>query len=269
MGKIMKYRKGVFIVIYSKTEKGIEYLILKRKLHWKGWEFPKGGLENNENSQKTILRELKEETGIKNPLIITKFDFSGKYKYEKELSDREGVIGQTFSLYGIRVKKQLIKVDSKEHSNYRWVDYNTAMSMLTWPNQKKCLKLVNSWLKSMKFREVKLDSGNIVLMGRNEAENEKLVREFLGKDNVIMHTVASGSPFCVALEKPSAKEKKEIASLCAAYSQDWRDNKQDVKVHVFTGKQVYKRPRMKIGTFGIKKAKIITAKKQDIIKWKK
>ena len=43
-----KYRKAVFIVTYLKTKKGIKYLILKRKLHWVGWEFPKGGLEKKE-----------------------------------------------------------------------------------------------------------------------------------------------------------------------------------------------------------------------------
>jgi len=44
------YRKAVFVVVYreTKTGKDRKYLILKRKLHWKGWEFPKGGLEKGE-----------------------------------------------------------------------------------------------------------------------------------------------------------------------------------------------------------------------------
>jgi len=43
-----KYRKAVFVLLYSKTKKWIEYLLLKRKLHWKGWEFPKGKIEPGE-----------------------------------------------------------------------------------------------------------------------------------------------------------------------------------------------------------------------------
>ena len=73
-----KYRKGVFIVTYRKTSKGIRYLILKRKLHWVGWEFPKGGVESKENIRKTIKREIKEETGQLS-LNIKKYDFYGKY----------------------------------------------------------------------------------------------------------------------------------------------------------------------------------------------
>ncbi len=267
----MKYRKGVFILMYTKTNKGIKYLILKRKLHWKGWEFSKGGIENKEPILKTVKRELKEETGISDFLWIKKFNFSGKYKYEKELSDREGIIGQTFeALYAVRVspEKMRIKIDKKEHSSYQWVDYKTALNMLTWKNQKESLKIVKKWLDKMKFREIILKD-NVILMGRNEKENEILVKEFLGKDNLIMHTAAKGSPFCVALKKPSLKDKKQMAVLCAAYSQDWRNNKQDVEVHVFTGKDVYKRKSMKTGTFGVKNFKIITAKKQDIEKWRK
>lgn len=267
----MKYRKAVFMAVYCKTKKGIEYLIFKRKLHWKGWEFPKGGVEDGENSDITIKRELKEETGLKNKdvLLVKDFKISGKYKYNKKLADRMGYIGQTYHLYLIRVNKKKIKPDNHEHSKAEWVNYKTALQRLTWKNQKKCLKSVNDWLNKMKFREVELNSGNVVLIGKNKEQNEKLVKEFIGKDNLIMHTVASGSPFCVALKKPSAKEKKQIAELCAVYSQDWRDNKQDVKVHVFTGKNVHKRKGMKVGTFGVKKTKIIITKKQDIKKWQK
>jgi len=121
----------------------------------------------------------------------------------------------------------------------------------------------------MNYRKVKLNSGKEILLGRTAENNEELVNEFKGKANLMMHTVAPGSPFCVALEKPSASDKKQMASFCASYSQDWRDNKKDVKVHVFTGKQVYKRKGMKVGTFGVKKAKTVVAKKADIEKCRK
>jgi len=145
----MKYRKGIFIVTYSRTKEKIKYLILKRKLHWVGWEFPKGGLEKGESFEKAVKREVKEETG-KPPFNIRKFHVSGKYKYKKGLKDREGVDGQTYSLYSAEIKPGLIKIDKKEHSDYQWLDFEKALRKLTWTNQRRCLKIVNSSLQNQK-----------------------------------------------------------------------------------------------------------------------
>lgn len=142
----MKYRRGIFIVAYSKTKKGTEYLVLKRKLHWKGWEFPKGGLKKGEKILDALKRELKEETG-RLPLNIKKFDISGKYTYNKRYSDRPGIKGQSFSLFAAEIKFEKIKLDKLEHSGYKWLDFENAVRKLTWKNQRKCLKIVNKWLK--------------------------------------------------------------------------------------------------------------------------
>jgi len=145
--EIKKYRPAVFIVTYSKDKNRIEYLILKRKLHWKGWEFPKGGMKKIETKEKAVKREIKEETGLE-ILNIKKFNIHGKYKYDKEYPDRKNIKGQTFSLYSAEVKKAKIKLDKLEHSDYKWLDFKQARKNLTWSNQRKCLKIVNDWLKN-------------------------------------------------------------------------------------------------------------------------
>ncbi len=122
----------------------------------------------------------------------------------------------------------------------------------------------------MKFRKIKLESGTQLLLGKNAEQNEELVKQFKGKDNVIMHTAEPGSPFCVIDNlKPTNKDMVASGAICAGYSQDWRDNKSDVIVHVFTGKDIRKRKGMKVGTFGVKKFKKIKVKKEYIEKWKK
>jgi len=141
-----KYRKSLFIVTYAKTKKGIEYLILKRKLHWKGWEFPKGGRRFYETKKKSVKRELKEETGLC-AVKIKRLGFSGKFKYDKEYPDRKGFKGQSYSLYSAEVRKGKIKLDEREHFDYQWLSFNKATQKLKWQNQKKCLKIVNAWLK--------------------------------------------------------------------------------------------------------------------------
>ena len=140
-----KYRLGVFIVVYSIRKNKIEYLILKRKLHWSGWEFPKGGKKSSESYKKSVRREILEETG-KKPLMIINLNVKGKYKYPKKLKDRPGIVGQTYRLYAVEIKKTRIKIDKIEHSDYRWVDFKIAMKKLSWEDQRKCLKVVNSYL---------------------------------------------------------------------------------------------------------------------------
>lgn len=144
-----KYRKAVFVVVYAKEKSKIYYLILKRKLHWKGWEFPKGGLKKIETKKRAVKREIKEETGLR-ILKIKKFNVSGKYKYKKELPDRNGIIGQTYYLYAVEVKKGKIKIDKLEHSDYKWLEFEKAIQKLTWPNQKKSMAIVHGWLKKLK-----------------------------------------------------------------------------------------------------------------------
>ena len=143
-----KYRRAIFVVVYFIDKKGeIEYLILKRKHHWKGWEFPKGGVDFNETKEETARREIKEETGLK-ILNIRKFNFSGKYKYKKEFGDRTGIIGQTFSLYAAEIKKGKVKIDKKEHSEYKWLKFEQAVKKVRFSNQKKSLRIVDEWLKT-------------------------------------------------------------------------------------------------------------------------
>ena len=142
-----KYRKAVFVLPYAKTNKEIEYLLLKRKLHWKGWEFAKGKIEKGEKKEKTARRELREETGHK-ALKIKRFNFSGKYNYEKMLKDRPEIKGQTFTLFAAEIKRTgKVSLDGKEHNGYKWVDFKKALKMLKWQNQRKSLRIVNSWLR--------------------------------------------------------------------------------------------------------------------------
>ena len=120
-------------------------------------------------------------------------------------------------------------------------------------------------VKKMKFREFETSSGKKVLAGKDAKSNEELVKQ-AEKNEIVLHTESPGSPFVNIKGKANKKDIKEAAIFCAKYSQDWRDNKQDIKVHVFSGKDVYKRKGMKTGTFGVKKQKKIKVKKEDIEK---
>ena len=141
-----KLRPAIFAVVYSEGKK-LEYLILKRKKHWVGWEFPKGKIEFLETKKMAVRREVKEETGLK-ILKIKKFNVKGLYHYKKKLKDRPKYIGQTYHLFVVKVKKGNVKIDEREHSGFKWVKFAEAGKKITWENQKKCLRIVNKWIRN-------------------------------------------------------------------------------------------------------------------------
>ena len=121
-------------------------------------------------------------------------------------------------------------------------------------------------MKKQNYREFITNSKLKVLAGKNQEQNESLVRKFIGKANIIMHTALPGSPFCIILGNPNKKDLKEAAVFCSRYSQAWKKPKikKDVEVHVFNGNDVYKTENMKAGSFGVKKHKKIIVKKENI-----
>ena len=123
----------------------------------------------------------------------------------------------------------------------------------------------------MKFREYKTSKENLVLLGKNDETNEELIKQ-ISSDEFVLHTSKPGSPFAnikFPSEKLSKEEIYEAGIFCAKHSQGWRDNKKDVKVHIFLGKDIYKTKSMKTGTFGIKDFKEIIIKKEDILEFEK
>jgi len=262
-----KYRKGVFVIVYYLDNEVPYYLVLKRKLHWTGWEFPKGGIDKGEAITEAVCREIKEETGLKFS-EMKKFNFLGKYDYQQKLKDREHLQGQTFeALYAVKAKSQNVVVDNFEHTEFKWLPYEKAVTLLTWENQKQAMKIVHEYLitkdeKYNGFRKSLTSSGKLLLAGKTESNNEHLVKKFVQPNELVFHTVARGSPFVVVKsnEKLTSQDIKETAIFCAKHSHDWRDNKKDVLVHYFLGKDIYKTPSMKTGTFGVKNAKEILVK---------
>lgn len=107
-----------------------------------------------------------------------------------------------------------------------------------------------------------------MLAGKSAENNEELIKQ-VEKNETVFHTAKPGSPFVNIKGKDNIKDRKEAAIFCAGKSKDWRDNKKDVAVHWFKGKEVYKERGMKIGTFGVKSYKKILVKKKDIEKFMK
>ena len=118
------------------------------------------------------------------------------------------------------------------------------------------------------FRKFETPSGAIVLAGKSAENNEELIKQVCPSE-IVLHTVNPGSPFINIKGKATKEDIVWSGAVCAKYSQDWRDNKKDVIVHIFRGKDIYKDKKMKTGTFGVKRYEKMKVKKEDIIKFEK
>ena len=122
-------------------------------------------------------------------------------------------------------------------------------------------------MKKTNFRKIITENGTVILAGRNDEGNEKLILQSEENEEVF-HTKEAGSPFVNIKGKAQKSDVKTAAIFCAKFSRDWKKNKKDVIVHQFKGKDVYKDKGMKAGTFGVKKFKTIKIKKEDIEKFR-
>lgn len=131
-----QYSYGAIVV---RQEKGnLIYLLVK---NFRGeWGFPKGHKEKNEKPLDTAMREIWEETSIKDLKFAPGFKEELVYRYEGEIKTIE-----KHAIYFIAVTTQSeLKCLDAEHTELRWGSYEEAMKLLTFENTKELLKKARS-----------------------------------------------------------------------------------------------------------------------------
>ncbi len=128
-------------VIYDIKYKKPYFLIMHRKLRWKGWELVKGTVElKDKDLKKAIRREVKEETGLKNFKIVKdlKKKFSFNWGKTKKVNILKVFLIKANMKQRIKLKQRII-----EHDGYLWCDYETTFKKLTYDNAKNLIKAAN------------------------------------------------------------------------------------------------------------------------------
>ncbi len=243
----MRIEHSYGIIIYSYINEAPVYLFLSRREGW--YDFPKGHIEAGETGTMAALRETYEESGIKlsEDQLIPFFSHDIEYNFTYN-----GIkIEKHVEMYMAHVNNVEVKVSS-EHTGYKWLSFEDAMSILKFNNQKELLsfaekyrikfecmaKLNEEYGELYKTPDWKLSknfvpgTGNlcskIMVIGQAPGKNEDIQKKpFVGRsgqllDNILMNAGINRNDIyitsVVQFFPPSNRipDKKEI-SLCLPY----------------------------------------------------
>jgi putative (di)nucleoside polyphosphate hydrolase len=142
----LPYRKAVTGYVVDNDN---NFLLIQNKLYKKNhWRPPGGGINEGEDPEKALLRELKEELGTEKFEIKAKSELINKYdwpvwfikSYKKEWRGQERIQ----FLVQFTGNKSDIKINKEEIKNAKWVPLSELSKYFNIPNQlteaKKVLK---------------------------------------------------------------------------------------------------------------------------------
>lgn len=130
----------VEIIVFKIINGEIFFLLLKRNEQKGGfWQPVTGGARYQESLIQAVRRELKEETGINNPLRI----IEGVYYFEFNTKEY-GLLKEY--VFGVEVTAAVKIKISSEHTEMRWCALNDSLIFLKHENNKIAFKKLYSLL---------------------------------------------------------------------------------------------------------------------------
>ena len=134
MSKKDLYRPNVAMIIVSNNYPDKkEIFIAQRNDLSNVWQFPQGGIDEGEEVQEALFREMEEEIGTKKAKIIAEYPEWISYDFPSKIAKRmKPYKGQKQKYFLLKLKKSAkINLDTKhpEFSDYKFVKLKDVLSM--------------------------------------------------------------------------------------------------------------------------------------------
>jgi bis(5'-nucleosidyl)-tetraphosphatase len=136
----MLHEKSCGAVVFFKNDKVVYLLLRYAAGHW---DFVKGNVEPKESETDTVIRELKEETGIDATQTIEGFRDRIQYFYRRQGE----TVQKEVVFYIIHANTEKVQL-SFEHEDFAWLDYSHALERLTFRNARDVLQKANTFLQT-------------------------------------------------------------------------------------------------------------------------
>jgi putative (di)nucleoside polyphosphate hydrolase len=134
MSKKDLYRPNVAMVIVSNNYPEKKEIFIAHRSDMKEiWQFPQGGIDEGEEVEEALFRELSEEIGTKKLKIIAQYPEWISYDFPEKIAKKmKPYIGQTQRYFLVKLKKSAkINIDTKhpEFDDYKFVSMDEALEM--------------------------------------------------------------------------------------------------------------------------------------------
>ena len=127
-------------ILFRNTRGRREYLLLKSRPG--DWEFPKGGVEGDEELQQTAIREVQEEAGISDFRLLD--GFRRDYNYVFQAGGK--TIHKTVHLFVAKSFEASAEL-SEEHRDLQWRDYEQAINTIIQDGPREVLEAADAFLE--------------------------------------------------------------------------------------------------------------------------
>lgn len=129
----LTYRSAIGIVVANSRN---QVLLGRRNDMENQWQFPQGGVDENEESHNAVFRELEEETGIRRESVeiicntreYIKYDYPTNVVQELNVNKSWQYAGQQVQFFLLRFhgtdeKIDVQSVQKPEFDTWKWVEY--------------------------------------------------------------------------------------------------------------------------------------------------
>ena len=140
------FRKNVVAIIINQENK----ILIIREDHEREFKFPQGGIEKNENSEDSLFREIKEETGLTKLKILGVSSEILQYYWPMDWRDidperkryNKNFCGQKQTTYFLKLTEQeKFSPLEKQVVDHKWADKSELKSLIM-PIKKELIKIV-------------------------------------------------------------------------------------------------------------------------------
>jgi ADP-ribose pyrophosphatase YjhB (NUDIX family) len=119
-------------------------LIVNQNYH--SWSFPKGHIDPGEDELTAAIREIYEESGVKDLELVTKLGSFGRFRIGKSGSVDQHEY-KTITLFHFRTEQYELAPQDADNPEARWVQVEEVTGLLSHPADQEFFRSIQDQLK--------------------------------------------------------------------------------------------------------------------------